>query len=75
MRNGSTQNKHYALKHLEALKITKFEHRCNAFNSDFVPQAFETCGGTSERFEKLIERLSSKAAEFNNVPYANNGQL
>ena len=69
MRNGSTQNKHYALKHLEALKITKFEHRCNAFDSDFVPLAFETYGGTSERFEKLIERISSKAAEFNNIPY------
>ena len=40
MRNGSTQNKHYALKHLEALKITK-----------------------------LIERISSEAAEFNNIPY------
>ena len=46
-----------------------YEHRCNAFNSDFVPLAFETYGETSERFEKLIERLSSKAAEFNNIPY------
>ena len=26
LRNGSTRNKHYALKHQEALKITKFEH-------------------------------------------------
>ena len=69
MRNGSTQNKPYALKHLEALKITKFEHRCNAFYSDFMPLAFETFGGSSERFEKLIERLSSKATEFNNIPY------
>ena len=70
MRNGSTQNKSYALKHLEALKITKSEDRCNAFNSDVVPLAFETYGGTSERFEKLIDRLSSKAAEFNNIPYS-----
>ena len=60
MRNGTAQNKHYALKHLEALKTTKFEHRCNAFNSDFVPLAFETYGGTSERFEKIIERLYPK---------------
>ena len=28
-----------------------------------------TYGGTSERFEKLIERISSKAAEFNKIPY------
>ena len=62
-------NKRYALKHLEAPKITKFEHRCNALNSDFMPLAFETYGGTSKRFEKLIERLSSKAAEINNIPY------
>ena len=34
-----------------------------------MPLAFETYGGTSERFEKLIERLSSEAAEFNNVSY------
>ena len=59
MRNGSAQNKRYALKHLEALKITKFEHGCNAFNSNFVPLAFETYGGISERFEKLIEKISS----------------
>ena len=26
-------------------------------------------GGTSEKFDKLIEKLSSKAAEFNKVPY------
>ena len=27
-------------------------------------------GGTSEKFEKLLERLTSKAAEFNNIiPY------
>ena len=42
MRNGSAQKKQNALKHLEALKITKFEHRCNASNSDFVPLALET---------------------------------
>ena len=48
---------------------SNYEHRCNAFDSDFVPLAFETYGGTSERFEKLIERISSKAAEFNNIPY------
>ena len=31
--------------------------------------ALETYGGTSERFEKLLEKLTSKAAEFNNIPY------
>ena len=69
MRNGSTRHKHFALKHLEDLKIAKFEQRCNEFNSDFVPLALETYGGTSEKFDKLIEKLSSKAAEFNNIPY------
>ena len=69
MRNGSTRQKHFALKHLEDLKIAKFEQRCNAFNSDFVPLALDTYGGISEKFDKLIEKLSSKAAEFNNIPY------
>ena len=69
MRNGSTRHKHFALKHLEDLKIAKFEQRCNEFNSDFVPLALETYGGTSEKFDKLIENLSSKAAEFKNIPY------
>ena len=32
-------------------------------------RALETYGGTSERFEKLLERLTSKAAEFNNIPH------
>ena len=49
MRNGSTRHKHFALKHLEDLKIAKFEQRCNEFNSDFVPLALETYGGTSEK--------------------------
>ena len=69
MRNGSTRHKHFAFNALEANKIAKFEHRCNEFHSDFVPLALETYGGTSERFEKLLERLTSKAAEFNNIPY------
>ena len=34
-----------------------------------VPLALETYGGASEKFEKLLERLTSKAAEFNNIPY------
>ena len=51
-----------ALNALEAKKIAKFEHRCNEFHSDFVPLALETDGGTSERYEKLLERLTSKAA-------------
>ena len=34
-----------------------------------MPLALETYGGTSEKFDKLIENLSSKAAEFNNIPY------
>ena len=34
---------------------------------DFVPLALETYGGTSEKFDKLIEKLSSKAAEFNKI--------
>ena len=72
MRNGSTRHKHFALKHLEELKIAKFEQRCNEFNSDFAPLALETYGGTSEKFDKLIEKLSSKAAEFNNIPYISN---
>ena len=55
--------------YLEANKIAKFEYRCNEFHSDFVPLALETYGGTSVRFEKLLERLTSKAAEFNNIPY------
>ena len=29
----------------------------------------ETYGGTSEKFEKLLERITSKAAEFINIPY------
>ena len=57
MRNGSTRHKHFALKHLEDLKIAKFEQRYNEFNSDFVPLALETYGGTSEKFDKLIENL------------------
>ena len=69
MRNGSTRQKHFALSVLEANKIAKFEHRCNLFDSDFVPLALETYGGTSEKFDKLIEKLSSKAAEFNKIPY------
>ena len=69
MRNGSTRHKHFALNSLEANKIAKFEHRCNEFHSDFVPLAMETYGGTSEKFEKLLERITSKAAEFNNIPY------
>ena len=50
-------------------KIAKFERRCHEFDSDFVPLALETYGGTSEKFDKLLEKLSSKAAEFNNIPY------
>ena len=50
-------------------KIAKFEHKCNLFHSDYVPLALETYGGTLEKFDKLIERLSSKAAEFNKIPY------
>ena len=69
MRNGSTRHKHFALNALEANKIAKFEHRCNEFHSDFVPLALESYGGASESFEKLLERLTSKAAEFNNIPY------
>ena len=42
MRNGSTRQKHFALSVLEANKIAKFEHRCNLFDSDFVPLALET---------------------------------
>ena len=30
---------------------------------------YETYGGTSEKFDKPIEKLSSKAAEFNKIPY------
>ena len=69
MRNGSTRQKFFALSVLEANKIAKFEHRCNLFHSDFVPLALETYGGTSENFDKLIKKLSSKAAEFNKIPY------
>ena len=39
MRNGSTRQKHFALSVLETNKIAKFEHRCNLFDSDFVPLA------------------------------------
>ena len=62
-------HKHFALNSLEANKIAKFERRCHEFDSDFVPLALETYGGTSEKFDKLLEKLSSKAAEFNNIPY------
>ena len=47
MRNGSTCRKHFVLNSLEANKIANFEHRCNEF--------LETYGGTSEKFEKLLE--------------------
>ena len=53
-------------------KANKNEHSCNEFHSDFVPQALETYDawdGTSEKFEKLLERITSKAAAFNNIPY------
>ena len=43
--------------------IVKFESRCHEFDSDFVPLALETFDGTSEKFDKLLEKLSSKAAE------------
>ena len=56
MRNGSTRHNFFALNSVEANKIAKFEHRCNEFHGDFVPLALETHGGTSERFEKLLER-------------------
>ena len=69
MRNGSTRHKHFASNSLEANKIAKCEHRCNEFHSDFVPLALETYGGTSEKIEKLLERIISEAAEFNNTPY------
>ena len=69
MRNGLTRHKHFALNSLEANKIAKFERRCHEFDSDFVPLALETYGGTSEKFDKLLEKLASKAAEFNNIPY------
>ena len=68
MRNGSTRHKHFALNSLEANKIAKFERRCHEFNSDFVPLALETYGGTSEKFDKLLEKLASKAAEFSKIP-------
>ena len=58
------------MKHLEDLKIAKFEQRCNEFNSDFVPLALETYGGTSEKFEKL----SSKAAVFHIQSYSITGR-
>ena len=54
---------------LEPSKIAKFEHRCILNHSDFVPLALETYGGTSEKYDKLIEKLSSKAAEINKIPY------
>ena len=60
--------KWFALNSFEANKIAKFERRCHEFDSDFVPLALETCGGTSEKFDKLLEKLSSKAAEFNHYP-------
>ena len=69
MRNGSTRHKHFALNSLEANKIAKFERKCHEFDSDFVPLALETYGGTSEKFDKLLEKLAAKAAEFNNIPY------
>ena len=59
----------YVFKNEFFVKFIYIYIRCNAFDSDFVALAFETYGGTSERFEKLIERISSKAAEFNNIPY------
>ena len=65
MRNGSSRHKHFALNSLEANKIATVEHRCHEFHSDFVPLDPETYDGTSEKFEKL----SSKAADFNNIPY------
>ena len=40
-----------------------------SIHSDFVPLALEVYGGTSEKFGKLLEKLSSKAAEFDNIPY------
>ena len=55
---------------LETNKIAIFEHRCNLFHSDFVPLALETYGGTSEKFDKLIEKLPSEAAEYD-VHHAN----
>ena len=42
---------------------------CHEFDSDIVPLALETYGGTSEKFDKLLEKLSSNGAEFNNIPY------
>ena len=41
----------------------------NLFHGDFVPLALVNYGGTSEKFEKLLEKITSKAAEFNNIPY------
>ena len=49
--------------------IAKFERKCHEFDSDFVPLALETYGGKSEKFDKLLDKLSSTAAEFNNIPY------
>ena len=34
----------------------------------FIYKAPETFGGTSENFDELIKKLSSKAAELNNIP-------
>ena len=42
---------------MDDYKLAQFEHRCNLFDSDFVPLALETYGGTSEKFDKLIEKL------------------
>ena len=47
-----------ALSVLEANKIAKFEHRLHLFHSDFVPLALETYGGTSGKFDKLIEKAT-----------------
>ena len=69
MRNGSTCHNHFGLNSLEADKIAKFEHRCNEFPSDILPLALEAYGGTSKKFEKLLERITSKAAKFNNIQY------
>ena len=62
VRNGSTRHKHFALNSLELTRLQSSSmHRCNEFHSDFVPLALKTFGGTSEKFDKLLEKLSSKA--------------
>ena len=59
----------HALRHLEEIKIAKYRALYKRVGVDFKPMAMELHGAISDTFSKFLKKLSSAAAERNDIPY------